>query len=65
MIGFGSDNNIDLWVQVVGDSELTVSITQNFARSYWRVICRRRISRIQAGVINPRAGAIVRSHNPL
>jgi hypothetical protein len=30
-LGFGSGNNIDLWVQVVSDSELTVSITQNFA----------------------------------
>ena len=31
VVGFGSGNNIDLWVQVVSDSELTVSITQNFA----------------------------------
>jgi hypothetical protein len=30
-LSFNASNNIDLWVQVVSDTELTVSLTPNFA----------------------------------
>jgi hypothetical protein len=32
---FSAANNIDLWVQVVSDSELIVSLTPNFAAGTW------------------------------